>query len=119
MRRALRRRALAISMRRTWPDGAKRATGTPRPSAKNGKLLTPFAREHCKLTTATSPRWGAIEWLRRSAAAAPGAEPFTYLLLASAYALNGRQAEAQPCSEPQLHGGLRGPVPRKQLSRST
>jgi adenylate cyclase len=37
----------------------------------------------------------AIEWLRRSAAAAPGAEPFTYLLLASAYALNGRQAEAQ------------------------
>src|ERR1700722_13495726 len=92
---ALRRHALAISMRRTWPDGAKQATGTPRPSAKNGKLLTPFAREHCKLTTATSPRWGAIEWLRRSAAAAPGAEPFTYLLLASAYALNGRQAEAQ------------------------
>jgi adenylate cyclase len=37
----------------------------------------------------------AIEWLRRSAAAAPGAEPFTYLLLASASALNGRQAEAQ------------------------
>ena len=37
----------------------------------------------------------AIEWLRRSAAAAPGAESFTYLLLASAYALNGRQAEAQ------------------------
>jgi adenylate cyclase len=37
----------------------------------------------------------AIEWLHRSAAAAPGAEPFTYLLLASAYALNGRQAEAQ------------------------
>jgi adenylate cyclase len=37
----------------------------------------------------------AIEWLRRTAAAAPGAEPFTYLLLASAYALNGRQAEAQ------------------------
>ena len=221
---ALSRRALAISMRRTWPDGAKQATGTPRPSAKNGKLLTPFAREHCKSTTATSPRWGAwrggtsfrsskhraptprrairqadelasralaidpndywahfskagvlmaqnrheeaivqaerslalnpsfmegyeilclannflgrpdrameyadtairlsprdpyifgnyhakgwaffmkeqddhaIEWLRRSAAAAPGAEPFTYLLLASAYALNGRQAEAQ------------------------
>jgi TolB-like protein/class 3 adenylate cyclase/Tfp pilus assembly protein PilF len=37
----------------------------------------------------------AIEWLRRTAAAAPGAIPFTYLLLASAYALNGRQAEAQ------------------------
>jgi adenylate cyclase len=37
----------------------------------------------------------AIEWLRRTAAAAPGAEPFTYLLLASAYALNGRQADAQ------------------------
>jgi adenylate cyclase len=37
----------------------------------------------------------AIEWLRRTAAAAPGAEPFTYLLLSSAYALNGRQAEAQ------------------------
>jgi adenylate cyclase len=37
----------------------------------------------------------AIEWLRRTTAAAPGAEPFTYLLLASAYALNGRQAEAQ------------------------
>jgi adenylate cyclase len=35
----------------------------------------------------------AIEWLRRTAAAAPGAEPFTYLLLSSAYALNGRQAE--------------------------
>ena len=37
----------------------------------------------------------AIEWLRRSAAAAPGAEPFTYLLLASAYAWTGQQAEAQ------------------------
>ena len=37
----------------------------------------------------------AIEWLRRTAAAAPGAEPFTYLLLASAYALTGQQAEAQ------------------------
>jgi adenylate cyclase len=37
----------------------------------------------------------AIEWLRRSAAVAPGVEPFTYLLLASAYALNGRQTEAQ------------------------
>jgi class 3 adenylate cyclase/TolB-like protein/Tfp pilus assembly protein PilF len=37
----------------------------------------------------------AIEWLRRAAAAAPGAEPFTYLLLASAYALTGQQAEAQ------------------------
>jgi adenylate cyclase len=37
----------------------------------------------------------AMEWLRRTAAAAPGAEPFTYLLLASAYALNGRQADAQ------------------------
>jgi adenylate cyclase len=36
----------------------------------------------------------AIEWLRRSAAAAPGAEPFTYLLLASAYALTGQQADA-------------------------
>jgi adenylate cyclase len=37
----------------------------------------------------------SIEWLRRSAAVAPGVEPFTYLLLASAYALNGRQTEAQ------------------------
>jgi adenylate cyclase len=37
----------------------------------------------------------AIEWLRRTAAVAPGAEPFTYLLLASAYALTGQQAEAQ------------------------
>jgi adenylate cyclase len=36
----------------------------------------------------------AIEWLRRTAAAAPGAEPFTYLFLASAYALTGQQAEA-------------------------
>lgn len=37
----------------------------------------------------------AIAWLHRSATAAPGAEPFTYLLLASAYALIGQQAEAQ------------------------
>ena len=37
----------------------------------------------------------AIEWLRRTTAVAPGAEPFTYLLLASAYALTGQQAEAQ------------------------
>ncbi len=36
----------------------------------------------------------AIEWLRRTAAVAPGAEPFTYLFLASAYALTGQQAEA-------------------------
>jgi adenylate cyclase len=36
----------------------------------------------------------AIDWLRRAAAAAPGAEPFTYVLLASAYALTGREAEA-------------------------
>jgi adenylate cyclase len=37
----------------------------------------------------------AIEWLRRTAAVAPGGEPFTYLLLASAYALTGQQSEAQ------------------------
>jgi len=36
----------------------------------------------------------AIEWLRRAAAVAPGAEPFTYVFLASAYALTGREAEA-------------------------
>ena len=36
----------------------------------------------------------AIEWLRRAAAALPGAEPFTYLFLTSAYALTGQQAEA-------------------------
>ena len=37
----------------------------------------------------------AIEWLRRTTAVAPGAQPFTYLLLASAYALTGKQGEAQ------------------------
>jgi adenylate cyclase len=36
----------------------------------------------------------AIDWLRRAVAALPGAEPFTYVLLASAYALTGHEAEA-------------------------
>ena len=36
----------------------------------------------------------AIEWLRRAAAVAPGAISFKYLILASVYALHGRQAEA-------------------------